>query len=73
MASVLLLVLTSFALAGAVLTFRTRLVTRLDSNGLHLRLHPIRWNLLPQRMTMKDIALSDIEQWEVRTYNTSGR
>ena len=57
------------ALVGAALTFRTRLVTKLDSTNLHLRIYP-KWNLLPRRMTHKDIALSDISGWEVGTYNS---
>jgi hypothetical protein len=57
------------ALIGAALTFMTKLVTKLDSSHLHLRIHPRKWSLLPRRMTHKDIALSDISRWEVRTYN----
>ena len=57
-------------LVGAALTFRTKLVTKLDSSNLHLRIYPRKWNLLPRRMTQKDIALSDICRWEVRTYNS---
>jgi hypothetical protein len=66
---VLFTVLTLAALVGAVLTFRMKLVTKLDANHLHLRIHPHRWSLLPRRMTHKDIPLSDIWQSEVRTYN----
>jgi hypothetical protein len=58
------------ALVGAVLTFRTKLVTKLDSSDLHLRIYPLKWSLLPRRMTQKDIALGDIRRWEVRTYNS---
>jgi hypothetical protein len=61
--------LTLLALAGAVLTFRMKLVTKLDARHLHLRIHPQRWSLLPSRMTHKDIALGEISQWEIRTYN----
>jgi hypothetical protein len=57
------------ALVGAALTFMMKLVTKLDSSHLHLRIHPHKWSLLPRRMTHKDIALSDISRWEVRTYN----
>ncbi len=57
-------------LVGAALTFRTKLVTKLDSSNLHLRIYPLKWSLLPRRMTHKDIALSDICRWEVRTYNS---
>jgi hypothetical protein len=62
--------LTLVALVGAVLTFRTKLVTKLDSSNLHLRIYPLKWSLLPRRMTHKDIALSDICRWKVRTYNS---
>ena len=58
------------ALGGAALTFMMKLVTKLDSSHLHLRIHPHKWSLLPRRMTHKDIALSDILRWEVRTYNS---
>ncbi len=58
------------ALVGAALTFRTKLVTKLDSSALHLRIYPLKWGLLPRRMTQKDIALGDIRRWEVRTYNS---
>jgi hypothetical protein len=62
--------LTSIAVVVAALTFRTKLVTKLDSSRLHLRIYPQKWSLLPRRMTQKDIALSDISRWEVRTYNS---
>jgi len=58
------------ALVGAALTFGTKLVTKLDSSALHLRIYPLKWSLLPRRMTQKDIALGDIRRWEVRTYNS---
>ena len=54
----------------AALTFTTKLVTKLDSSDLRLRIYPLKWNLMPRRMALKDIALSDIRQWEVRTYNS---
>jgi hypothetical protein len=57
------------ALGGAALTIMMKLVTKLDSSNLRLRIHPHKWSLLPRRMTHKDIALSDIWRWEVRTYN----
>jgi hypothetical protein len=57
------------ALVGGVLTFRMKLVTKLDSSHLRLRIEPFRWALLPRRMTHKDIPLSDISQWRIRTYN----
>jgi hypothetical protein len=56
------------ALGGAALTLGTKLITKLDSSNLRLRIYPLRWNVLPRRMTQKDIALSDIRRWEVRTY-----
>ena len=58
------------ALAGAVLTLKVKLVTKLDSTHLYLRIHPPKWGLMPSRMAHKDIALSDVCQWEVRTYNS---
>jgi hypothetical protein len=58
------------ALLGAVLTFATKLVTKLDSSNLRLRIYPLKWSLLPRRMTHKDVALKDIYRWEVRTYNS---
>jgi hypothetical protein len=70
LARVLFTVLTLFAVAGAVLTFMMKLVTKLDSSHLHMRIHPHNWSLLPRRMTHKDIALGEILRWEVRTYNS---
>ena len=67
---VLFTVLALVALVGAALTFMMKLVTKLDSSQLHLRIHPQKWSLLPRRMTHKDIALSNISRWEVRTYNS---
>jgi hypothetical protein len=67
---VLFTVLALLALAGAALTFLMKLVTKLDLSHLHLRIHPKKWSLLPRRMAHKDIALSDISRWEVRTYNS---
>jgi hypothetical protein len=66
-------VTTVFALVTlviAALTFTTKLVTKLDSSELRLRLYPLKWNLVPRRMAHKDIALGDISRWEVRTYNS---
>jgi hypothetical protein len=62
--------LTLLALLGALLTFRMKLVTKLDSSNLYLRIYPLKWSLLPSRMTHKDVALSEICRWEVRTYNS---
>jgi hypothetical protein len=67
---ILFSVLTLVALLSAVLTFRTKLVTTLDSSSLRLRIYPLKWSLLPSRMRHKDVALSDICRWEVRTYNS---
>jgi hypothetical protein len=67
---ILLAALTLLAFVSAVLTFRTKLVTTLDSRNLRLRIYPLKWSLLPSRMTHKDVALSDICRWEVRTYNS---
>jgi hypothetical protein len=53
----------------AVLHFAMRLVTRLDASGLHVRIHP-RWNLLPRRMSRRDVPLGDIRRWTVRTYHS---
>jgi hypothetical protein len=62
-------VLTLVALLGVVLTFRMKLVTKLDASSLHLRIHPRRWSLLPSRMTHKDIPLGEISRWEISIYN----
>lgn len=59
-----------FLLLGALLTFATKLVTKLDSSNLRLRIYPLKWSVLPRRMTHKDIPLSNICRWEVRTYNS---
>jgi hypothetical protein len=65
---VLFTVLTLVALVGAALTFRTKLVTKVDSSNLRLQIYPLKWNVLPRRMTQKDITLGDICRWEVCTY-----
>jgi hypothetical protein len=70
---VLFTVFALITLAFAALTFTTKLVklvTELDSSDLRLRIYPLKWNLVPRRMTHKDIALGDIRRWEVRTYNS---
>jgi hypothetical protein len=65
------LILTTLAvlfLLLAVPTFLLRLVTRLDSSHLHLRISPL-WlpvPFVPPRI--KDIPLDDVSHWEVRTY-----
>jgi hypothetical protein len=70
LARVLTTVFALVTLAFAALTFTTKLVTKLDSSDLRLRIYPLKWNLVPRRMTQKDIALGDIRRWEVRTYNS---
>jgi hypothetical protein len=52
----------------AVATLKIKLVTRLDSSHLHLRIYPLKLPVpfLPPRI--KDVSLSDISHWEVRTY-----
>jgi hypothetical protein len=54
----------------AVLHFAIRLVTRVDTTGLHLRVLPVRWSMLPRRMAHKDVPLAHLRRWEVRTYNS---
>jgi hypothetical protein len=54
----------------AVLHFAIRLATRVDTNGLHLRVLPARWSMLPRRMTHKDVPLADLRRWQPRTYNS---
>ena len=67
---ILFAALALIALVGAALTFATKLVTELDSSNLRLRIYPLKWSVLPRRMTHKDVALSDICRWEVHTYNS---
>jgi hypothetical protein len=52
----------------AMPTFIIKLVTRLDLSHLHLRIYPLKLPVpfLPPRI--KDVSLSDISHWEVRTY-----
>jgi hypothetical protein len=54
----------------AVLHFVIRLVTTLDTEGLHLRVAPVGWSLLPRHMAQKDVAIGDIRGWEIRTYDS---
>jgi hypothetical protein len=54
----------------AVLHFAIRLATRVDTNGLHLRVLPARWSMLPRRMTHKDVPPADLRRWQPRTYNS---
>jgi hypothetical protein len=67
---ILFAALTLLALLSAALTFTTKLVIKLDSSNLHLRIYPLKWSVLPRRMKHKDVALRDICRWEVRTYNS---
>ncbi|MEU7811622.1 hypothetical protein [Pseudonocardia sp. NPDC049154] len=53
-----------------VLHFQTKLVVAVDSGGLRIRVYPLRWNMLPSRMTQKDVALSNIVHWKVSSYNS---
>jgi hypothetical protein len=57
-----------FFLLLAVPNFILKLVTRLDSSHLHLRIYPLRLPVpfLPPRT--RDVLLSEIAHWEVRTY-----
>ena len=57
-----------FFLLLAVPNFILKLVISLDSSHLHLRIYPLRLPVpfLPPRIW--DIPLSEISQWEVRTY-----
>ena len=53
---------TVFVLGGGsmLLLYKMKLVTKLDSNCLHILFFPLR---------RRDIPLSDIAHWEARTYN----
>ena len=53
---------TTFVVGGGttLLLYKTKLVTKLDSNCLHIVFSPLR---------RRDIPLSDIAHWEARTYN----
>ena len=57
-----------FFLLLAVPTLNIKLVTRLDSSHLHLRIYPLKLPVpfLPPRI--RDVPLDDISHWEVRTY-----
>jgi hypothetical protein len=54
----------------AALHFVIRLVTTLDRDGFHVRVVPVGWSLLPRRMAQKDVAVGDIREWEIRTYDS---
>jgi hypothetical protein len=60
--------LTLLFLLSAVPNFVLKLVTRLDSSHLHLRIYPLRLPVpfLPPKI--RDVSLSEISHWEVRTY-----
>lgn len=57
-----------FFLLLAVPNFVIRLVTRLDSSYLYLRIYPLKLPVpfLPPRV--RNVPLEDIAHWEVRTY-----
>jgi hypothetical protein len=57
-----------FFLVLAIPNFILKLVIRLDSSHLHLRIYPLRLPVpfLPPRI--RDVPLSEISHWEVRTY-----
>jgi hypothetical protein len=61
-------VLTLFFLLLAVPNFVIKLVTRLDSSHLYLRIYPLKLPIpfLPPRV--QNVPLKDITDWEVRTY-----
>jgi hypothetical protein len=60
--------LTMLFLLLAVPNFILKLVTRLDSSHLHLRIYPLRLPVpfLPPKT--RDVPLSEISHWEVHTY-----
>ena len=57
-----------FLVVLAIPNFIIKLLTRLDSSHLHLRIHPLKLPVpfLPPRI--RDVPLEDISHWEVRTY-----
>jgi hypothetical protein len=54
----------------AVPHFILKLVTRLDSTHLHLRIEPLRLPIPFAPPRMRDVPLTDISRWEVRTYRS---
>ena len=66
--ALILSALALFFLLLAVPNFIIKLISKLDSSHLHLRIYPLRLPVpfLPPRI--KDVSLSDIAYWEVRTY-----
>src|SRR5919199_658186 len=66
--ALLLTALALFFLLLAVPNFIIKLVTKLDSSHLHLRIYPLRLPVpfLPPRI--RDVPLAEISSWQVRTY-----
>jgi hypothetical protein len=64
--ALLLLVFVPFAVLHVAMT----LETRVDARGLHLRIRPARWNLLPRRMTRKDVPFDEMRHVAVREYRS---
>jgi hypothetical protein len=54
----------------AVLHVAMTLETRVDARGLHVRVRPARWSLLPRRMTQKDVPFGEIRHVAVRAYRS---
>lgn len=61
--------LTVVFLPLAVLHCVMTLVTTVDAAGLHLRVRPARFRLLPRRMMVRDVPPAEIARCEVGTYN----
>jgi hypothetical protein len=57
-----------FFLLLAIPNFILKLVISLDSSHLHLRIYPLRLPVPFLPLTIRDIPLSEISHWEVRTY-----
>jgi len=68
LSALILSALALFFLLLAVPNFIIKLVSKLDSSHLHLRIYPLRVpvSFLPPRI--KDVSLSAIAYWEVHTY-----
>ncbi len=68
LSALILSALALFFLLLAVPNFIIKLVIKLDSSHLYLRIYPLNVPVpfLPPRI--KDVSLSDIAYWEVRTY-----
>jgi hypothetical protein len=54
----------------AVLHVAMTLETRVDARGLHVRVRPARWSLLPRRMTQKDVPFGEMRHVAVRAYQS---